>query len=155
MDTLSTVALAGETARAIFDMLVDNINDTDFLRSGFFHAFKERPCDLNCVAFSRLGLPFRTSIFIVIFLLPLLSFSADIYIINPCGSHVNPRSVEWIISLFFLVQIRGLWGVTLSKQCKAFSRFLWEQIAALAEVDFYICGACHYPSRQAQALPHF
>jgi len=60
-----------------------------------------------------------------------------------------------MISLIFLVQIRGLGGVTLSKQCKAFSRFLWERVAVLAEVDFNTCGACHYPSRQAQVFTHF
>ena len=71
----------------------------------------------------------------MIFLLPLLSFSADIFIINPCGSHVNPRSVEWMISLVFLVQIRGLGGITLSKQCKAFLQFLWERVAVLAAFE--------------------
>ncbi len=55
----------------------------------------------SCHFFSCLGLPFRTSILIVIFLFPLLSFYADIFIINPCGSHVNPRSAEWIISMIF------------------------------------------------------
>jgi len=55
MDTLSAVTLAGETTRAIFDMLVDNINDVDFLLSGFFHAFKERPCYVHRVAFFTLG----------------------------------------------------------------------------------------------------
>ncbi|WP_072419277.1 MULTISPECIES: hypothetical protein [unclassified Ruminococcus] len=39
--------------------------------------------------------------------------------------------------LHVFVQIRGIKGVTLSKQCKAFSQFLWERIAVLAEVDFY------------------
>jgi hypothetical protein len=76
----------------------------------------------------------------VYFLLPLLSFSADIFIINQCGSHVNPRSVEWMISLVFLVQIRGLGGVTLSKQCKAFSQFLWERVAVLAGIDYAPLG---------------
>lgn len=90
--------------------------------------------------FSRFGLPFRTSIFIVIILLPPINFSSDIFIINPCRTHVNPRSVEWIISMIFLVQIRGLGGVTLSKQCKAFSRFLWERIAVLAGIDYALLG---------------
>lgn len=112
MDTLSTVTLAGETASAIFDMLVDNINDVDFLRSRFFHAVKERSCYVHRVAFLRLGLPFRTSIFIVIFLLPLLSFSADIFIINTCGSHVNPCSVEWIFSMLFLLSGFGEWWLS-------------------------------------------
>ena len=55
MDTLSAITLTGETACAIFDMLVDNINDTDLLRSGFFHAVKERPCYVHRVAFLTLG----------------------------------------------------------------------------------------------------
>lgn len=69
--------------------------------------------------FSRLGLPLRTSIFIVIFLLPLLCFSADIFIINPCESHVNPRSAEWIISMIFLCSDFGEWWLSpeLSAHC--------------------------------------
>ena len=54
--------------------------------------------------------------------------------------------------MIFVVQIRGLGGVSLSKQCKAFSQFLWERIAVLAEVDFseskatgvYVCSICGY-----------
>ena len=55
MDTLSAVTLTDETACAIFDMLVDNIDDMDFLRSSFFHAFKERSCYVHRVAFLTLG----------------------------------------------------------------------------------------------------
>ena len=42
-----------------------------------------------------------------------------------------------VIILFLLFLLRWIGGVTLSKQCKAFSQLLWERIAVLAEVDFY------------------
>ena len=37
--------------------------------------------------------------------------------------------------MVFLVQIRGLGGITLSKQCKAFLQFLWERVAVLAAFE--------------------
>ena len=82
--------------------------------------------------FLRLGLPFRTSIFIVIFLLPLLSFSADIFIINTCGSHVNPCSVEWIFSMLFsLIRFWRMVAVTRASST-LYSQFLCTQYAELA-----------------------
>ena len=39
-------------------------------------------------------------------------FYADIFIINPCGSHVNPRSAEWVISMIFPLFRSGQWGQT-------------------------------------------
>lgn len=55
MDALSAVTLTSETARAIFDMLVDNIDDMNILRSDFFHAINERPCYVHFVTFFTLG----------------------------------------------------------------------------------------------------
>ena len=138
MNTLTAVALAGETTRAILDVLVDNINDVNLLRSGFFHASKERSGDVHRVAFSRLGLPFRTSIFIVIFLLSSLRFSADIFIINPCGSHVNPRSVEWIFRCIFLCSNSGDWGRPSASIVCRFPRNLWERYTVLAGLVFIL-----------------
>jgi len=101
MDTLSAVAFAGETACAVFDMLVDNIDDMDFLRSGFFHAFKERQCYVHRVAFFTLWTAVKNKYFHSVFSPSASQFYADIFIINPCGNHVNLRSAEWIFSMLF------------------------------------------------------
>ena len=86
--------------------------------------------------FSRLGLPFRTSHFIVIQSPSAYKFSADIFVLNPFGSHVNPRSVKWIFRCIFLCSDSGDRGhPSASKVCR-FPRNLWERIAVLAEVDF-------------------
>lgn len=90
--------------------------------------------------FSRLGLPFRTSIFIVIFLLPPLSFYADIFIINTCGSHVNPRSVEWIISMIF--SLFRFWRMVAVTRISStlFIRFLYYNVQSLLGVIFDLVG---------------
>lgn len=90
--------------------------------------------------FSRLGLPFRTSIFIVIFLIPPLSFYADIFIINTCGSHVNPRSAEWIISMIF--SLFRFWRMVAVTRISStlFIRFLYYNVQSLLGVIFDLVG---------------
>ena len=132
MDTLSAVALASETTRAIFDMLVDNIDDVDFLRSGFFHAVKERSCDVHRVTFFTLGTAVKNKYFHSVFSPSASQFYADIFIINPCGSHVNPRSAEWIISMIFsLFRFWRMVAVTRTSST-LYSQFLCTQCAELA-----------------------
>ena len=112
MDTLSAVTLAGETACALFDMLVDYIDDVDFLLSGFFHAFKERSCYVHRVTFFTLGTAVKNKYFHSVFSPSASQFYADIFIINPCESHVNPRSAEWIFSMLFLLSGFGEWWLS-------------------------------------------
>lgn len=112
MDTLSAVTLAGETACALFDMLVDYIDDVDFLLSGVFHAFKERSCYVHRVTFFTLGTAVKNKYFHSVFSPSASQFYADIFIINPCESHVNPRSAEWIFSMLFLLSGFGEWWLS-------------------------------------------
>ena len=60
--------------------------------------------------FFTLGTAVENMYFHSVFSPSASQFYADIFIINPCGSHVNPRSAEWIISLHFFCQNRGLGG---------------------------------------------
>ena len=66
--------IAVKTARTILDVLVDNIDYANLCEAASF--MPSRNARVMCIVslFSRLGLPFRTSIFIVIFLLPPIIF---------------------------------------------------------------------------------
>ena len=114
------------------------------MRSGFFHAFKERSCYVHRVAFSRLGLPFRTSILIVIFLLPLLNFSADIFIINTCGSHVNPRTAEWMLSMLFSLLRSGQWCQTPELYAHCIHSSCVHNVQSLLGVIFNLVGVISF-----------
>ena len=140
MDTLSAVALAGETARAIFDMLVDNIDDVDFLRSSFFHAFKERPCYVHSVAFFTLGTAVQNKYFHSDLSPSASKFSADIFIINPCGIHVNPRSVEWIFQCIFLCSDSGDWGRPSASNARRFHDSCGNELPCLLRLIFISVG---------------
>ena len=77
-------------------------------------------------------------------------FYADIFIINPCGSHVNPRSVESIFQCIFLCSDSGDWGRPSASIVCRFPRNLWERDTVLAEVEFCPLGASLFPSHQAR-----
>lgn len=130
MDTLSAVTLAGETACALFDMLVDYIDDVDFLLSGFFHAFKERSCYVHRVTFFTLGTAVKNKYFHSVFSPSASQFYADIFIINPCESHVNPRSAEWIFSMLFSYQVLANGGCHQSFQHIVFTVLVYTMCRA-------------------------
>ena len=90
--------------------IILNINDVNLLWSGFFHAVKERSCDVHSVAFLTLGTAVQNKYFHSDLSPSASKFSADIFIINPCGSHVNPRSVEWIFRCIFFCSDSRAWG---------------------------------------------
>lgn len=140
MDTLSAVTLAGETACALFDMLVDYIDDVDFLLSGFFHAFKERSCYVHRVTFFTLGTAVKNKYFHSVFSPSASQFYADIFIINPCESHVNPRSAEWIISMIF--SLFRFWRMVAVTRISStlFIRFLYYNVQSLLGVIFDLVG---------------
>ena len=58
MDAGAAIALTGEATHAVFDALVDDMYQLDFLIRHLFHSFQEGTGDVQGVAF----LPFGTAV---------------------------------------------------------------------------------------------
>jgi hypothetical protein len=111
MDTLSAVALTDETARAIFDMFVDNINDVNLLRSGFFHAVKECSGDVHRIAFVTLGTAVQNKYFHSVFSPSAYQFFC-LYFYYKSVRKSRQSTLRRVDNFnVFSVQIRGIGGI--------------------------------------------
>ena len=60
--------------------------------------------------------------------------------VNPCESHVNPRSAEWIISMIFSLFRFWRMGAVTSTSSTLFIRFLYYNVQSLLGVIFDLVG---------------
>lgn len=90
----------------------------------------------NCIHSDRTRFLSMSCIFIIL----CCRFPHTHLRVNPCGSHVNPRSVEWIISMILsLFRFWRMVAVT-GTSSTLFIRFLYYNVQSLLGVIFYLVG---------------